>query len=219
MGCQMQRIKLLGALVALTFSGVGFAQTTLECGNVACAGNDPSEELYGTATGIDNIVVDGNTFDVTFTHTLPSSPPFLVSNYASAPGQPLTGVDAANALESFLATQLEPSPNLVGGGPSIVTAFGVDPTTGVFSYDVVHTFFLSVYVPYKPVSVVPDESTGPIALFTGSANGNLCPAAICTVWTPISAAPEISPASALSALTLLLGGILVLRGRRPVQLA
>jgi hypothetical protein len=40
-GCEMQTIKLMGAFAALMFSGVGLAQTTFECGNVACVGNDP----------------------------------------------------------------------------------------------------------------------------------------------------------------------------------
>jgi hypothetical protein len=228
MGCQMQGIKLLGALAALMFSGVGFAQATFECGNTACVGNDPLEEwATGMITGINDLVVDGDAFDVTFTHTLPSSSSFAFSYDAAAPGQPLTGVDAANALQSFWATQLEPSPALVGAGPVLMTAYQYDPTTGTLSFDAAATFFQSVYVPYTPVSIAPngggDYPGLPVAADQRniSAISNACLPLICTVWTPINAnaAPEISPASALSALTLLLGSILVLRGRRPGQLA
>jgi hypothetical protein len=224
-------IACLAALGAIAFSSLVHAQTTLECGNVACFGNerqDPVEWLLaGTATGIDDIVVDGDAFNVAFTHTLPSSSPFVFSYDAAAPGQPLTGVDAANALQSFLRTQLEANSTLAAGGPGILTAYQYNPTTGQFLFDADSTFFSSVYSPYTPVSIVPNEGPYypnlPVAAYeyTVSTNSNVCPVLICTVWTPINAnaAPEISPASALSALTLLLGSILVLRGWPPGQLA
>lgn len=37
-----------------------------------------------------------------------------------------------------------------------------------------------------------------------------------TPWTPVTSAPEIDPASAMAGLTLLAGGLVVLRGRRKV---
>jgi hypothetical protein len=208
----MHMVKVLAALGVLTLSNLALAQTHLECGNVACTGNDPVEEVAaGTATGINDIVVDGDAFNVTFTHTLPSLSPFVFSNDAAAPGQPLTGVDAANALQSFLVTQLEPSPQLVAPGPSLITAFQENPTTGIISYDVANTFFNSVDVPFTPVSVAGGPGS-PVSVTT--LGGGLA-----TIWTPINAiaAPEISPASAPAGLTLLLGCLALLRGRRPGQ--
>jgi hypothetical protein len=212
---QMHMVKVLAALGVLTLSNLALAQTHFECGNVACTSNDPLEIVAdGTATGINDIVVDGDAFNVTFTHTLPSSSPFVFSNEAAAPGQPLTGVDAANALESFLATQLEPSPLLVGGGPDLVTAFQENPTTGDFTFVVASTFFNSVDVPYTPVSVAANGLGSPVSVTTFGGG-------LATIWTPINAiaAPEIDPTSAASGLTLLLGGLVVLRGRRPGQRA
>jgi hypothetical protein len=212
---QMHMVKVLAALGVLTLSNLALAQTHLECGNVACTSTDPVEIVTdGTATGINDIVVNGDAFNVTFTKTLPSSSPFVFSQDAAAPGQPLTGVDAANALQSFLVTQLEALPQLTAPGPSIVTAFQENPTTGVISYDVANTFFNDVELPFTPVSVAGGFGAQ-VSVTTFSGNQ------LATIWTPINAiaAPEIDPSSAASGLTLLLGGLVVVRGRRPGQRA
>jgi hypothetical protein len=127
----------------------------------------------------------------------------------------LTGVDAANALDAFFATQIEP-PDLEGFGPTIETAFQIDPTTGLVSNDITSSLFNIVSVPYTPVSVV-TAYTSPIQVITAVPG---C-AGLCTVWTPIAhmTAPEISPASMPAALTLLFGSLAVLRGRRPPKSA
>jgi len=208
----MHRIKLLGAVGALMFSSLASAQTTFVCGTVACTA------FTGTPTGIDDLVVDGNAYDLTFTHTLTPSP-FAFSYDASTPGQPVSGVDAGNALGAFYGTQGNPNPGLNYPGGYFVTAYQPSGAPGIFDYDVVGTFTGS----YTPTLVAADGGStfyGPAAtVFVSTLEGSSpCAAIACIHWTPINnSAPEISPASALSALTLLVGSILVLRGRRPGQ--
>jgi hypothetical protein len=202
----MQLFKLAATLGALTLSTLGVAQTTFECGSVACSafGNQP-------ITGIDDLVVGGDHFDVTFSTTQDST--FLFSSHAAAAGQPLTGVDAANALDAFYATQMGPNPQDDGPGIfariggvdvdvlNIVTASQTTGTRGVVNIDITE--------PFLGISVPGDVAAIPVGA------GFLCSSgATCTVWTPV-AAPEISPASSTAALTLLLGSALVLRGGRP----
>ena len=222
----MQTLKIFAALGALLFSSLVHAQAYFVCGDVACPANtDPS---LIPATGVNDLVVDGDAFNVTFTHALPSSSPFVFSQYAAAPGQPLTGVDAANALLTFYETQLEPSPELVVPGPVLITAFQQNTAAGTLNIDGVGTFFdneLDFPGEPGPVSFAPDiGSGGPVFteqyinlnLFPSVPPWNVCAIETyeCTVWTPIAAAPEIDPMFAASGLALLLGGIAVLRGRK-----
>jgi hypothetical protein len=208
----MHMVKLLAALGALTFSSLGVAGTTFVCGSVACSafGNMP-------ITGINDLVVDGDHFNVAFSNTQDKT--FSFSSYAAASGQPLTGIDAGNALDAFYATQKGPIPQDDGPGIiaqiggvdvnvfNIVTAYQTTSTPGVVNVDFTEPF-LGITLP---------PGTGVSAQQVGS--GFLCSAfAACTVWTPV-AAPEISPVSAASGLTLLLGCLAVLRGRRPVRRA
>jgi hypothetical protein len=223
----MRMVKVLAALGALMSSSLGLASTTFVCGTVACSafGSQP-------ITGIDNLVVDGDHFDVTFSNTPETTSPFLFSSYAAASGQPLTGVDAANALDAFYATQQGPNPQDDGPGifaqvggvdveiSSLVTAYQVSSTPGVVNIDVTTPFLGGGH--QGPVLQAPDVGDGVPGAGAGVAvshinNAALCGSfATCTVWTPI-AAPEISPVSAPSALTLLLGCLAVLRGRRPAN--
>jgi hypothetical protein len=163
------------------------------------------------ATGIDDIVVGGGTYNVTFTQTLPPYSLFAFSDQAAAPGQPLTGVDAGNALISFLKTQLEPDSGLVTTGPFFTVASQVDPVTGLYNLDVLEAVFEGTTL------TVPGDG-GVLSTFSEFQNPCI---GECTVWTPVApiaptAAPEISPALAPAGLTLLLGTLAVLRGRRKV---
>ena len=220
----MHIVKLLASIAALTLSSsLALADTHFECGTVACSafGNLP-------ITGIDNVLVGGDLFNVTFSNT--QSTNFLFSSYASTAGHPLTGVDAANALDAFYSTQTGPSPQDDGPGIiakvggvdvtvfNIVTAYQATSTPGVFALDITQPFLGGGYT--GPTLVAPDAGDslpfagqGPVVTHAQ----NIC-FGTCTVWTPV-AAPEISPVSAPAGLTLLLGCLLVLRGRRPGQRA
>jgi hypothetical protein len=201
----MNIVKHLAAIGALTLSSLAVAQTHFECGTVACS-------AFGSApiTAIDDVVVDGHYFDVTFSNTQGST--FAFSQNASTPGNPPTGIDAANALDAFYATQK--GPNWQDDGPgiyaqvggvdtevfNIVTAFAPTKTPGVTNIDITEPF-LGISYP------------GEVEAISVSSRFLCSSLATCTVWTPVSA-PEISPVSTASALTLLLGSLAVLRGRR-----
>jgi hypothetical protein len=214
-------IKILVPLVALTVSNLALADTHFECGTVSCS-------AFGSSviTAIDDVVVGGEHFNVTFSNLMQGTT-FLFSSHASSPGQPLTGVDAANALDAFYATQHGPIPQ--DDGPGILasvdgvvsnvffleTAFKPSSTAGIFDIDITEPF---LGLPFPgPVLTAPDVGDslpgpggGPVVTHAG----RVC-FGTCTVWTPV-AAPEVSPVSASSGLTLLLGSLLVLRGRRQI---
>jgi len=223
----MQMLKLLAALGAVALSSLALADTHFECGAVACSafGNQP-------ITAIDDLVVDGDHFNVSFSNTQDTT--FLFSSFAAASGQPLTGVDAANALDAFYATQKGLFPQDDGPGIfaqiggvdvtifNIVTAYRAASTPGVVDIDITQPFLGGGH--QGPILTAPDIGDGLPGPGAGVAvshvgSGFLCSSfAACTVWTPITA-PEISPVSVPSELTLLLGSLLVLRGRRPGQCA
>jgi lipoprotein-anchoring transpeptidase ErfK/SrfK len=202
----MNIVKIFAALGALTLSSQALAQTHFECGTIACS-------AFGSApiTAIDDVVVGGDHFDVTFSNKQDTT--FAFSQFPSMTGHPLTGIDAADALDAFYATQK--GPNVYDDGPGIyaqvngvdtevydiVTAFGTTKTPGVTNIDITEPF-LGLINPDAKASQVTSSS--------------LCSSsATCTVWTRIpAAAPEISVVSRSSALTLLLGFLAVLRGRR-----
>jgi hypothetical protein len=206
---QMHKVKLFAALGALTLSSLAVAQTHFECGTVSCS-------VFGSQpiTGIDNLVVDGKDFDLTFSTT--QSAPFVFSSSAAGSGQPSTGVDAANALDAFYATQKGPQDGEPGiyakiGGAyvdvfNIVTAYKPTSIPGVDDVDVTEPF----------IGANPPAGSG--IMVEQVSSGFLCAFATCTVWTPVTA-PEISPVSAPAGLTLLLGCLAVLRGRRMAQRA
>jgi lipoprotein-anchoring transpeptidase ErfK/SrfK len=209
----MNSFKILAALGALTISSQALAQAHFECGTVACS-------AFGSApiTAIDDVVVGGERFDVTFSNTQDTT--FAFSQLPSMTGHHLTGIDAADALDAFYATQK--GPNLYDEGPGIyaqvngvdtevynlVTAFGTTKTPGLTNIDMTQPFL---------------GLTNPNAQALQMTSGALCSSlATCTVWTRIpAAAPEMSPVSTASALIMLLGFLAVLRGRRagkPVSL-
>jgi hypothetical protein len=216
----MHIVKLFATVAALIFSGAALADASFVCGPVPCS-------AFGTGviTGIDDLVVDGDHFDVTFSHAQDST--FAFSYFSSLPGQTVTGVDAANALDAFYDTQHGPIPQDDGPGIiasvdgvtsvvfNIVTAVGPTSSDGVVAADITEPFLGGVN--HGPISVAPDAgdgSPGPGQVVVSHANSaGLCSFATCTKWTLISA-PEVSPSSAISALTLLLGILVVLRGRR-----
>jgi lipoprotein-anchoring transpeptidase ErfK/SrfK len=201
----MNIVKILGALGALTLTSQALAQTHFECGTVACSAFDSVP-----ITAIDDVVVGGQHFDVTFSSTQDTT--FAFSQFPSTTGHSLTGIDAADALDAFYATQK--GPNLYDEGPGIyaqvsgvdtevydiVTAFGKTKTAGITNIDITQPFL---------------GLTNPNVQASQVTSGSLCSSSVtCTVWTRIpTAAPEISPVSAASALIMLLGFLAVLRGR------
>jgi hypothetical protein len=220
----MHMVKLLAALGALSFSALVNAQAYLECGNAACG---PSVQPWSTSltTGINDLYVGGNLFDVSFTTTAPASSPFVLSSTTAAPGQPLTGIDAANAIGNFYGGLLPPYAgyDITGDqGPAFITAFA---PAGALSSE----YFGSTELLDAEQTIVGGGWGGSAAVVgsgfnsTAGGDGPFITAdygVFYTVWTPIAApiaAPEISPASAPAGLTLLLGCLAVLRGRRPGQ--
>ena len=222
----MHMVKLLAALGALSFSTLANAQAHLECGSIACGSH--SNAAYGGATGINDLNVGGDLFDVNFTATAPATSPFVLSDSTAAPGQPLTGIDAGNAIAAFYGSLLSPYggyPIAGDPGPAFITAFG---PAGSLS---------SGYLPpgFPPLTEIYDiVSTTPGVVYSGHVGAAssfattyfflspIGPTPIpgspvdYTTWTPIAAlaAPEIDPVSAVSAMTLVLGALAVLRSRK-----
>jgi hypothetical protein len=205
-------IRFLAAFAAFTVSAQGYAANFV-CGNVACSPFTTSQPI----TGIDDLSVRGGLFDVTFSNTLTPSP-FLFSYSVSGSGQPLTGIDAANALDAFYSSQVGPSGS---AGPGIITGTGFvlnyatayqnSGIPGIIDVDLVEPF---LGLPSTPVQEATLDSTSSQVTVVQMSAGGLCSAsAACTIWTPV-AAPEISLGSASTALLLLTGTLAVLRGRR-----
>jgi hypothetical protein len=214
----MRIIKPVAALAAFMFSSFALAQTSFECSGVACVGVTPWDTTE--ITGIDDLNVRGDLFDVSFTTTAPAFSLFVLSQTAAVPGQPLTGIDAGNAIANFYAAQLPP---YAGGyyiagdqGPAFITAFG---PAGALSGE----FFGSTELFDAVQTVVGANGTGNVALVTPggyTSNDRLVVNAQYgfdyTVWKPITpvAAPEIDPASATGAITLLFGALAMVRPRK-----
>jgi hypothetical protein len=224
---QMHMVKLFAVLGALMFSSLASAQATFECGSVACPGANPwnlAVVYAGTTaseiTGINDLKVGGNLFDVSFTATAPTSSPFVLSQTTAAAGQPLTGVNAGNSISAFFGALLPPYSNGYGiagdPGAAFITAFAPagSMSTNYFGatelWDVAETSVGGGAVPTKVFGNNGFSANGQSIVDN---NGNQI---FYTKWTPI-AAPEIDPVSTTSALALLFGGLAVLRGRRPAQ--
>jgi hypothetical protein len=230
-------ISTLSFVSGLAHAQVTYAysetQAVLMCGAAACGAH--TQAPYGAATGIDDLNVGGDFFDVNFTNLAPAGPapaisPFVLANTTAVPGQPLTGIDAGDAIAAFYATLQPPFGSYpIGGdqGPAFVTAFG---PAGSLS---------SEYTPFgqPPVQELYDIVQPNVG---GSDYGNVAEAGnlvgtsyfltangaiavgqgggpFYTTWVPVAAAPEIDLLSAMSALTLLVGGLSVLRGHRAVR--
>lgn len=128
-------VTLSVALGALLLSGAVRAQEFM-CGSSACT----TAQITGNAiftspiSGIDNLVVDGSTYDMAFSNTMKS--PFSLK----------TGLDAADVLGAFIGKQqgfFDPGPGFgpvseyiqttanIGGNFDVVVAFWSVPTKGV----------------------------------------------------------------------------------------
>jgi hypothetical protein len=226
-GCQMHMGKLLVALGALSFSTLVNAQAYFECGTVACPGANPWNLALvydGTTgseiTGINDLNVGGHLFDVSFTASAPSSSPFMLSQTTAAAGQPLNGVNAGNAISAFYGALLPP---YAGGydiagdpGPAFITAFAPAGASSAKYFGA--TQLWNVAETSVGGGAMPTNVFGNNGLSAGGQQivDNNGDEIYYTKWTPI-AAPEMDPTSAASGLTLLLGGVLVLRGRRAGQ--
>lgn len=222
----MTRFGMSIALILVT--GTANAQAYLECGSVACAPNSGTVYFVGAGevTGINDLNVDGDLFDVTFTTTEPATSPFVLSSSTAAPGQPITGIDAADAISAVYGSLPPPYggyPIAGDQGPVIITSFGPagslseeftqfgeQPVTEL--YDAAQT---NVGVDYHNDAEV--GTPGSFALLrtaSGSSPINAVANEVAyTIWTPI-AAPEVDLNSAASGVALLLGGLAVLRGRK-----
>ncbi len=190
-------------------------------GAVACASH--SQAPFGGATGINDIIVGGDLFDVTFTETAPVTSPFVLSSTTATPGQPLTGIDAGSAIATFYGTLLPPYGSYaIGGdqGPAFITAFGPagslsseftpfgdQPVTEL--YDIIQTNVGADYGNNVAEAGNDDfREAGDGVSAVGQGGGPFF-----TTWTPI-AAPEVDSRFAGSGLTLLIGGLAMLQGRR-----
>jgi hypothetical protein len=214
------RSKLIWGLVIGLLSGAVNAQSEsqayLMCGTVACAPNINDVFFVGVVTGIDDLNVGGDLFDVAFMSTAPVTSPFVLSDSTAGPGQPLTGIDAADAISEVYALLVPPFGSYpLGGdpGPAFITAF--EPAGSLSSeyfgattlWDVAQTI---VGGTAKPGQVFGNNgfSTSPGVLSDNGGNEIYY-----TTWTPI-AAPEIDPNATASGVALLLGGLAILRGRK-----
>jgi hypothetical protein len=117
----MKMLKIGTAIGALAFSALVNAQAYFVCGSVACPS---TRNAFNDPTGINDLNIRGDIFDVTFTTTAPASSPFVFSNTVAAPGQPLTGIDAGDAISAFYAG-VTPGDGQGPGqdGSSFITAF------------------------------------------------------------------------------------------------
>lgn len=220
--------KFWMTIALMVVAGSANSQAYFECGSVACPTNVPpwnieiATGLTGDITGINDINVGGDLFDVTFTSTAPATSPFVVSDSTAAAGQPLTGIDAATAIWDFFAVQ---EPPYAGGydyaddpGPDFITAFAPAGALGSEYYgstelfDLVQTTVGGGFGNPVHVGEVGNNSDGRTAA-GNSVITSPDPGTYYTVWTPI-AAPEIDTNSTASGFALLLGGLAVLRGRR-----
>lgn len=214
----MQLLTISAALGALTFGSLAHASAYLECGSVACTGNQP----FSTAvTGVDDLSVDGHLYDVIYTNTQPASSPFMFANNAAPPGQPLTGINAGNALSAYYGALQPPygGYNIPGDpGPAFITAFAPSGAASAAYFgatvlwDVAET---SVGGGGVPTQVFGNNGFSSNNQRIVDNNGNQI---YYTKWTAI-AAPELDANFVGSGLALLAGGLVVLGGRRPQRLA
>ena len=175
---------------------------------------DPYQAAFGP-TPIDDIKLGGGYWDVTWSQTAPATSPFVLSTTTAKPGQPLTGIDAANALVAFY-DEIPPPVNYccADNGYQAITAFSPGAASG-----------LAGLAPTTPGDVAePFPGYGAIALyapnlrnqisFIGGTNGGY--AGEYTIWTPVAApthVPELDTSGLSGAATLLLGALAVVRGR------
>ena len=197
----------------LLFATTAHAQTFM-CGVSACS----QTQIYEVnPTGIENLVVRGQLYDVTFFATTENSP-FAFSKLAATGAQPSTVVDAANAINAFYGTQ---NVGYVAQGGTFVV--GVQPTTTTFYGGALpdgwNLITASPFYGYTPPNVLfaaqtGDSHIGFVSLNQENIEANPCSYVTCTTWTSVGA-PELGGGWA-AALTLLAGTLAVgvSRGRR-----
>jgi len=198
------------------------AQAYFECANIACPGANPFNlALAGPSgdprqiTGINDLNVRGSLFDVTFIATAPAASPFVLSQSAAAPQQPLNGIDAGNAISAFFGAIPPPYgtyPFRGDPGAAFITAFAPSGASGAkyfgatVLWDVAETSVGGGTVPSMVFGNNGYNSSG--GQIVDNSNELYY-----TKWARV-AAPEIDPDSAAGGVALLFGGIAVLRGRR-----
>ena len=175
---------------------------------------DPYDAAF-YPTPIDDIKLGGGYWDVTWSQTAPATSPFVLSTTTAKPGQPLTGIDAANALVAFY-DEIPPPVHYCCAdiGEQAITAFS--PAAASFPLGEAPT------TPGDVASPVPGY--GAYAVYTSNLSNQISdigPGANeqgeYTIWTPVAAptrAPELDATGLGSAATLLLGALAVVRGRR-----
>ena len=187
--------RILGAALGLILAGSVSAQEFM-CGSAACT-NLGGNAIFNTlVTGIDNLVVDGKTYDMAFSTSMAS--PFST--------QGSSGVDAANAIESFFAKQTPFFDDGPGMGISLNGQLSYSTAFQTAQYLSPQNALSTVLAPvFWSVNVTPQvlQSQGPLQCL-----------GTCTTWTQVTtaSAPELDSGSAVGALTLLFGGIAVVAG-------
>lgn len=220
----MRKIRIFTAIAALAFCGSALADPQWICGDSPCVTVAPYNSPYtstGVATGLHDLVVDGSAFDVTF-FTDTEISPFLYSTVPSVLGQPITGLDAGNALQTFVNT-IDPdmTSNQLSGpfqrdeSQSWIVTATSPGRDGDLNLDLAQ-MFIGGTIPLTTVATT-FPGGGTVVQTTSTSQQNECSRFICTQWTPISqvvGAPEISLSTAPAALMLLLGLFAIAKERR-----
>jgi hypothetical protein len=187
--------RILGIALGVALAGSASAQEFM-CGAAACVNLAGDAIFNSPITGIDNLVVDGKTYDMAFSTTMSS--PFSARSS--------TGVDAAKAIDAFFAVQtpfFEPGPGIsisingqAGFSNAIQTAEYLTRRNNLY-LDLAPVFWSANVSPEVFKLGGPERCIG-----------------TCTTWTLVAptAAPELDSASLVGALTLLFGGITAMRG-------
>ena len=201
--------RILGIAVGLALAGSASASATFMCGSSACSNvflaaecgnNGCGPGAYGVITGVDDVKVGHALYDVTFS--------------TSGSAAPRGGLSAFEAILGSVAITGDPGLT----GPSMFVSLNGDQTW-VSSFQVgskpkVLDEGVDIYKNSGGIFIGSDERSpvigdgGPPATSCGPVGG------VCTVWTKVTAAPELAPGSLVGALTLLAGGIAVMAGSR-----
>jgi len=182
-------------------------------------GNGPCTDTYGAAYGptpIDDIKLGGGYWDVTWSTTQPATSPFVLSTTTAKPGQPLTGIDAANALDAFYDRIPRPTGYCCNDvGEQAITAFGPGGP-GVYLGPNSLSYAADVASPYPGYGATA-EYVGHLGNQIGWIGPGANSAGEYTIWTPVAApthVPELDATGLGGAAAMLAFGIALLRGRR-----
>jgi hypothetical protein len=192
--------KILGLMVALAFASAAHAQTTFTYQGNPIQGIIPA---FGGFVTLDSpLAANGTTF-------------FDATPGTGDPG--ITNFDFGNQLNYSLQQQLDGFHNSMGDSVGATFSFTTSNSV-VTAYD----FELNVeFGEFDPFSVLQESITSSGDSYRSLAcdENNVCSTVTATTTkvgalTQIQQAPEVDPRSAASGLTLLLGAVAVLRGRR-----